>query len=65
MATPDNILYREENGSTIVLITTDQLPTWIAPASRLLTAAEFHRLLDEPPETEWFVNLSDPSTRRA
>jgi integrase/recombinase XerD len=45
----------------------DQLPTEIAPArvSRLLTAAEFHRLADVPPEAEWFANLSNPSTRRA
>ncbi len=32
---------------------------------RLLTAAEFHRLADVPPEVEWFANLSNPSTRRA
>src|ERR1700720_3697166 len=44
---------------------TDQLPVAIAPASRLLTAAEFHRLADVPPEVEWFANLSNPSTRRA
>jgi integrase/recombinase XerD len=45
--------------------TKDQLPTRIAPGSRLLTAAEFHRLADVPPEVEWFANLSNPSTRRA
>ena len=43
----------------------DQLLAEIAPASRLLTAAEFHRLADVPPEVEWFANLSNPSTRRA
>ena len=43
----------------------DQLPAEIAPTSRLLTAAEFHRLADVPPEVEWFANLSNPSTRRA
>jgi site-specific recombinase XerD len=45
----------------------DQLPTEISPArvSRMLTAAEFHRLADVPPEVEWFANLSNPSTRRA
>src|SRR5271157_1800765 len=45
---------------------TDQLPAH-APAhgARLLTAAEFHRLADVPPEVEWFANLSNPSTRRA
>jgi integrase/recombinase XerD len=31
----------------------------------MLTAAEFHRLADVPPEVEWFANLSNPSTRRA
>ena len=44
---------------------TDQLPTRTAPGNRLLTAAEFHRLADVPPEVEWFANLSNPSTRRA
>src|SRR3954465_6968710 len=44
--------------------TADQLPTEIAPGSRLLTAAEFHRLADVPPEVEWFANLSNPHTRR-
>ena len=46
---------------------TDQLPAEIPPArvSRLLTAAEFHRLSDVPPEVEWFRNLTNPSTRRA
>jgi integrase/recombinase XerD len=46
-------------------MTPDQLPVQILPASRLLTAAEFHRLADVPPEVEWFANLSNPSTRRA
>ncbi|MGH7173895.1 MAG: site-specific integrase, partial [Gemmataceae bacterium] len=31
----------------------------------MLTAAEFHRLSDVPPEVEWFANLTNPSTRRA
>src|SRR3954462_9991757 len=44
--------------------TADQLPTEIAPSGRLLTAAEFHRLADVPPEVEWFANLSNPHTRR-
>jgi integrase/recombinase XerD len=43
----------------------EQLRAEITPASRLLTAAEFHRLADVPPEVEWFANLSNPSTRRA
>ena len=44
---------------------TDHLPAEILPGARLLTAAEFHRLADVPPEVEWFANLSNPSTRRA
>ena len=43
----------------------DQLPTQVTTGNRLLTAAEFHRLSDVPPEVEWFANLSNPSTRRA
>src|SRR4051795_5700271 len=45
----------------------DSLPTEIAPArvSRLLTADEFHRLAEVPPEVEWFANLTNPQTRRA
>jgi hypothetical protein len=43
----------------------EQLPTEIAPASRLLTAAQFHRLADVPPEVEWFANLGNLSTRPA
>jgi site-specific recombinase XerD len=43
---------------------TDQLPIRIS-GNRLLTAAQFHRLADVPPEVEWFANLSNPSTRRA
>jgi integrase/recombinase XerD len=42
-----------------------QLPTPIAPTDRLLTAAEFHRLADVPPEIEWFANITNRSTRRA
>jgi integrase/recombinase XerD len=41
------------------------LPTAIAPANRLLTAAEFHQLADVPPEVEWFANISNAHTRRA
>jgi site-specific recombinase XerC len=37
----------------------------IAPGTRLLTAAEFHRLADVPSEVEWFANITNPSTRRA
>src|SRR5664279_5686889 len=43
----------------------NSLPTQIAPADRLLTAAEFRKLADVPPEVEWFANLSNPNTRRA
>jgi transposase len=45
--------------------TNDRLPTPIAPADRLLPAAEFQKLADVPPEVEWFANLSNPNTRRA
>jgi integrase/recombinase XerD len=41
-----------------------QLPTEIR-SNRLLTAAEFHRLADVPPEVEWFANISNAHTRRA
>ncbi len=42
-----------------------QLLTEIAPAARLLTAAEFHGLADVPPVIEWFANLTNPGTRRS
>src|ERR1700732_1695989 len=44
---------------------TDPLPTPIEPTSRLLTAAEFQKLADVPPEVEWFANISNRHTRRA
>jgi integrase/recombinase XerD len=46
---------------------TDQLPTITAPggASRMLTAAEFQKLANVPPEVEWFANLTNAHTRRA
>ena len=31
---------------------------------RLLTSAEFSKLKDVPPETEWFANIESPGTRR-
>jgi integrase/recombinase XerD len=40
------------------------LPTPIAPSKRLLTAAEFHRLAEVPPEVEWFANITNRGTRR-
>src|SRR5271169_1811979 len=42
-----------------------QLPAPIVPADRLLTAAEFHRLADVPPEIEWFANIRNLHTRRS
>src|SRR5271156_5816045 len=42
-----------------------RLPTPIAPSERLLTAAEFLRLAEVPPEVEWFANIRNRSTRRA
>src|ERR1700677_1996336 len=45
--------------------TTDPLPTPIEPTSRLLTAAEFQKLADVPPEVEWFANIGNPHTRRS
>ena len=39
--------------------TTDPLPIPIAPADRLLTAAEFRRLADGPPEVGWFAYPSN------
>ena len=32
---------------------------------RALTAAEFYKLADVPPELEWFANLRNPNTRKA
>src|SRR5271167_762724 len=48
-----------------IAATTDRLPTEILPADRLLTAAEFQKLADVPPEVEWFANISNRHTRRA
>jgi integrase/recombinase XerD len=45
--------------------TDPQLPTPIAPTERLLTAAEFQRLAEVPPEVKWFANITNRSTRRA
>src|SRR4051794_20005146 len=56
---------RNTGGGKPMSDTADQLPTEIAPTGRLLTAAEFHRLADVPPEVEWFANLTNPQTRRA
>src|SRR5712691_512174 len=32
---------------------------------RALTAAEFYKLVEVPPEIEWFANLRNPNTRKA
>ena len=32
---------------------------------RVLTAAEFYKLAEVPPEIEWFANLRNPNTRKA
>jgi site-specific recombinase XerD len=40
-------------------------PAQIRSPARLLTAADFHRLADVPPEAEWFGNITNPNTRRA
>jgi integrase/recombinase XerD len=45
--------------------TDPKLPAPALPAERLLTAAEFHRLADVPPEIEWFANIRNVHTRRA
>jgi len=37
----------------------------IAQAERRLTASEFQRLADIPPELEWFANIDNPRTRKA
>jgi integrase/recombinase XerD len=44
---------------------TSKAPAVVVPAGRLLTAAQFQRLGDVPPENEWFANLGNPNTRRA
>jgi integrase/recombinase XerD len=44
--------------------TSKTLPA-IPSDGRLLTADQFRRLSDVPPEVEWFANLTSPATRRA
>jgi integrase/recombinase XerD len=51
--------------TTALTPTQNTSPAKIAPAGRLLTAAEFYRLAAVPPEAEWFANLTNPQTRRA
>jgi integrase/recombinase XerD len=40
-------------------------PIRVTGKTRLLSAAEFRRLADVPPEVEWFANIRNASTRRA
>ena len=44
-------------------MTTDIEP--LRPVPRALTAPEFQRLADVPPEAQWFANLNSAQTRRA
>lgn len=37
----------------------------VEPGRRLLSASEFQRLADVPPEAQWFANLDSAQTRRA
>lgn len=46
-------------------MTARSLPARPPTSSRLLTAVEFQRLADVPPEIEWFANLGNKATRRA
>ena len=41
------------------------LPSPASTSSRLLTAPEYQRLTDVPPEVEWFANLGNHQTRRS
>lgn len=40
-------------------------PAKVTVTTRLLSAAEFRRLSEVPPEVEWFKNIRNPSTKRA
>jgi site-specific recombinase XerD len=40
-------------------------PIKVTVRTRLLTAAEFQRLAEVPPEAEWFKNIRSPATKRA
>jgi site-specific recombinase XerD len=42
-----------------------RIPAKVTVKTRLLTAAEFQRLADVPPEVEWFKNIRNPNTKRA
>jgi integrase/recombinase XerD len=40
-------------------------PSKVSIKTRVLSAAEFNRLSEVPPEVEWFKNIRNPSTKRA
>src|SRR5271154_5118563 len=42
-----------------------KIPIKVTVKTRLLTAAEFQRLAEVPPEAEWFKNIRNPATKRA
>src|ERR1700676_256832 len=46
-------------------MTSAKTPVKVTVKTRLLTAAEFQRLADVPPEVEWFKNIRNPNTKRA
>ena len=46
-------------------MTRPKTPVKVTVTTRLLTAAEFQRLAEVPPEAEWFKNISSPATKRA
>jgi integrase/recombinase XerD len=46
-------------------MTDPQNPIQTVSPNRLLTAEDFLRLSDVPPEVEWFANLTNKATRRA
>jgi hypothetical protein len=43
-------------------MTDDRLPVPLPSPSSLLTAAQYQRLADVPPEIEWFAHLNNKST---
>jgi integrase/recombinase XerD len=53
------------DGPNAVDASIGQFPTPITPGERRLTAAQFQRLADVPPEVEWFSNITNKSTKRA
>lgn len=43
---------------------TSKIQQLVPIANRILTAENFRRLSDVPPEVEWYANLTYPQTRR-